>query len=295
MPQTPSLRFFCIINPNAGSKRLDYEDEIKKHFAHTHHHTHFYMLQKGCSVEQLKRDLEEVAPDRLIAVGGDGTVKLAAECLLHTSIPLAIVPAGSANGMAKEFNIPNDLQSALKTAQNGHIKHIHATRINGELSIHLADIGINAHIIKRFQKTNERGMKGYAKAAWQAFRTKKRIKFNIYVHGMYLKRKAEMLVIANGTMYGTGVKINRSGSLYDNKIELVLVKTLSILEIIKMRFSKSIPFDPFKTETIKIQKADIICNKNSYFQIDGEYIGKISKLRVEIIENAIQVMTNPQK
>lgn len=293
MPQISSLRFFCIINPNSGSKRLNYQQEISTYFASTPHQIYFYTLQKGCSIDQIKHELEKFAPDRLIAVGGDGTVKLATECLLHTSIPLAIVPAGSANGMARELEIPNDIRYALKIAQNGNIKQIHATKINGELSIHLADMGINAHIIKRFQETNERGMKGYAKAAWRAFKSKKRIRFNIFVNGMCLKRKAEMLVIANGTMYGTGVKINRSGTLYDNKIELVLVKALSILELIKMRFSKSIPFDPFKTETIKIQKADIICNKDSYFQIDGEYMGKISKMKVEIVENAIYVMTNP--
>ncbi|WP_028298472.1 diacylglycerol/lipid kinase family protein [Olivibacter sitiensis] len=291
MSQQPVLSFYCVINPNAGAKKTNYKSEISRYFATTPHHIAFYVLEKGCSVAEIRDEIAKNKPDRVIAVGGDGTVKLVAECLLHSPIPLAIIPAGSANGMAREFDIPNDLTMALEIAQYGAPRQIHAANINGQLCVHLADVGMNAHIIKRFQETNIRGMAGYAKAAWRTFKSKKRIKFILYDKGMMLKRKAEMLVVANGTTYGTGVRINRDGSLFDNKIEIILVKTISLLELIKMRFSKRIPFNPFKTEIIKTKKVEINCNRPSYFQIDGEYIGKISKLKVEIIEHAMSVIS----
>lgn len=290
MPDGTSLRVFCLINPGAGDRNIDYQKELKKFFKASPHQAHYFILQAGCTAEQVKESIATSRPDRVLAVGGDGTIKLAAESVLHSKIPLAIIPAGSANGMAREFNLPNDTLAALNIALNGKPRAIHATRVNNELCIHLADVGINAHIVKKFQEAKQRGLKGYAIAAWRVFLKKKRITLNIFIAGMHFKRKVEMLVIANGTTYGTGVRVNRSGSLFDDRIELVLVKSVSILELLKMRFSKNIAFDPFKTETIKTRRAEIFCGKKSYFQVDGEYRGKVSKIKAEIIENALQVV-----
>lgn len=52
-------------------------------------------------------------------MGGDGTLKLVAECLLNTETPIGIIPAGSANGMAKDLDIPLDIEEALEVAAYG--------------------------------------------------------------------------------------------------------------------------------------------------------------------------------
>ena len=49
------------------------------------------------------KKLQEIIPDRVVAVGGDGTITLVAKQLIATSTPMGIIPAGSANGMAKEL------------------------------------------------------------------------------------------------------------------------------------------------------------------------------------------------
>jgi diacylglycerol kinase family enzyme len=76
----------------------------------------------------VKTQLADFKPQRVVAVGGDGTIKFAASCLLRTSLPLGIIPAGSANGMAKELGIPTDVQKALELAINGPSRSIHVVQ-----------------------------------------------------------------------------------------------------------------------------------------------------------------------
>jgi diacylglycerol kinase family enzyme len=70
---------------------------------------------------------------------------------------------GSANGMAKEIGIPADIHKALNLALSGNTRSIHLIKVNNEYCIHLADIGFNAFVIKKFETSAGRGMWGYFK------------------------------------------------------------------------------------------------------------------------------------
>lgn len=53
--------------------------------------------------KQLKTVLLTFNPDKVASVGGDGTTLFTSLALLNTSIPMGIIPLGSANGMATEL------------------------------------------------------------------------------------------------------------------------------------------------------------------------------------------------
>lgn len=287
MSKEQSLVLFFIVNPKSGSQNQDYAALILNHFQDAGHTIHIYTLEKNCTVEAIKEEIHKYKPDRVAAVGGDGTVKLAAECLLYTGIPLAIIPTGSANGMAKEINLKTSLPIALDLMVKGSVKEIHALSINNELSIHLADIGINARIVKKFQSLKERGMLGYARATWRALKRHKKMHVSIMINGQTKYRKAEMVVLANGTTYGTGVKINRTGSLFDDQFEIVIVKWFSLIELFKMWFNFKTPHNPFKTEVIQTKEVILHMRENTFFQVDGEYIGKVNQIEAKIIPKAL--------
>ncbi|MFC6099875.1 diacylglycerol/lipid kinase family protein [Olivibacter domesticus] len=291
MSKEQSLVLFFIINPKSGSQNQDYTALILDHFKDTGYKAHIYKLEKNCTLASIKEEIHRCKPHRVAAVGGDGTVKLVAECLLHTGIPLAIIPTGSANGMAKEINLKTNLDIALNLMVKGEVKEIHALSINNELSIHLADIGINARIVKKFQSLKERGMLGYARATWRALKRHKKMHVSITINGQTKYRKAEMVVLANGTTYGTGVKINRTGSLFDDQFEIVIVKWFSIIELFKMWFNFKAPPNPFKTEIIHTKEVVLHMKENTFFQVDGEYIGKVNQIEAKIIPKALLLIT----
>ncbi|WP_134088034.1 diacylglycerol kinase family protein [Olivibacter sp. XZL3] len=292
MNTNTSLRLYVLVNPGAGNQELDWEELINDFYKDKDYTLHFFVLTKKCSTEQIKQDISEFDPHRLLAVGGDGTVKLAAECLLGTNVPLAIIPAGSANGMAKEINLKTNIKAALELAATGTAKSIHALLINGELSIHLADIGMNARIVKKFQSLHERGMTGYMKAAWQVLKRHKKMHVTIRTQGKSRSRKADMVVIANGTSYGTGLKINKCGSLFDTHFEVVVVKWRSVLELLSMCLRFKASFNPFKTETVQTDQVTLSTRENTFLQVDGEYIGKVKHVEAKLIPQALSLICN---
>jgi len=287
---TPELKILFVVNKASGSNTTDYSQVIDTYFRDKEHISAivFECVGEGLK-ESLRKKLEEVQPHIAVAVGGDGTVKLVAEMIMGKDIKLGILPAGSANGMAKELDIPAEPEAALDLILKGHTRAIHLLRVNNNLCIHLSDIGFNAHLVKKFERMPERGMLGYIKAAWKVLwrHYKMEAKFNI--NHQSVKRDAVMIVLANATSYGTGVTINPVGQLDDDLFEVVIVRKISFTEILKMRFSGK-PFNPEKTELFQTSAITIHSRKKVHFQVDGEYLGKVNELVAEILPGALNII-----
>lgn len=288
-PNFFQLNILFIVNPGSGNDVLNLSEEIEKYFKDANHKPTIYELPHDCSIDKIKEVIDKLKPDRVVAVGGDGTIKLVAECLLQTDIPLGIIPAGSANGMAKELGIPLELNDALAVTVNGKPKKIHVVMVNHELCIHLSDIGFNAYLVKKFDDLEHRGMWGYAKAAWHALWNHHKMEVSFKIAGKTIRSEAAMVVIANATMYGTGVKINPKGTLVDDVFEVVLVKKYSVMEILKLKFT-NLALNPANIELFQATDLIIKTKHKVHFQVDGEYLGKVNKIEAKIIPAAVSVI-----
>lgn len=283
------MKILFIINPGSGSHNTNLKKEIANYFNDKESEVELFELPSDCSLDKIKNKIETSAADRVVAVGGDGTLKLVAECLLHTNIPIGIIPAGSANGMAKELGIPTEIEAALELIETGKLQKIHVIEINGEICIHLSDLGFNAYLVKKFDTLSERGMWGYAKATWHALWNHKRMDVELNIKGKTITSKAAMVALANATMYGSGLKINPDGKLDDELFEIILVKDYSYLEILKIWITR-LPFNPKKIEVFQTSEVKIESKHKAHFQVDGEYIGKINSLSAKILPAAITVI-----
>ncbi|MBB6502228.1 diacylglycerol/lipid kinase family protein [Pedobacter cryoconitis] len=286
------MKLLFIINPGSGNDNLDYKTVIADFFKSYDHLFEFYELQEDFSSAQVKTVIDSSKADRVIAVGGDGTLKLVANALKGTKTPIGIIPAGSANGMAKELGIPLQLNEALELTITGLPKEIHVISVNDELCIHLSDIGFNAYIVKKFDNLPQRGMWGYAKAACQALLSRYLMDVEFNIGEEIIRSKAAMVVIANATSYGTGVKINPEGKLDDDVFEIILIKKYSFLEIFKIRFTNQ-PFNPKKIELFHTKNLQIKTRHKVHFQVDGEYIGKVNAVEAHLLPAAITVLVRP--
>jgi diacylglycerol kinase (ATP) len=283
------VKILFIVNPGAGNEGLNFSELITEYFESSEHEAQIYKLPQDCNLKQLKTEIAGSGADRVIAVGGDGTLKLVSECLLQSGTPIGIIPAGSANGMAKELKIPLTLNEALDTAVNGKPKKIHAVMVNNELCIHLADIGFNAYLVKKFDALPQRGMWGYTKAAWKALWNHNKMMVEFKIKDQTIRSEAAMVVVANATMYGTGVKINPDGKLDDDVFEVILVKKYSVMEILKLKFT-TMALNPDNIELFQASSLHIKTRHKAHFQVDGEYLGKVYSIDARIIPDAISVI-----
>ncbi len=285
------MKLLFIINPGSGSHDVDFKVVILNHFREKDIEIDIFELPKDCSMPKIEKYISDSKSDKVIAVGGDGTLKLVATCLLHSEIPIGIIPAGSANGMAKELGIPTDITEALNLVEKGHPKKIHVVKLNDEICIHLSDLGFNAYLIKKFDSLSERGMWGYAKATWHALWSHKRVKVELTLQNETIRSAAAMVAIANATKYGSGLKINPKGRLDDKLFEVILVKDYSYLEILKVWIT-NLAFNPKKIEVFQTAEVKITSKHKVHFQVDGEYLGKVNVVEAKIIPDAINVIVN---
>ncbi len=290
------VKLLFVINPISGGKeKTDWEESIRNYFRDKPHQVEFYLLDGKNDKSSLKHYISLIKPDKLIAVGGDGTVKMLAEMVKETKMQLGILPAGSANGMAKELGIPTDPAGALKIIDEGTVQCVDAIKINeAEICIHLSDVGLNAMLVKEFEQSSGRGMWGYGKSIIKMLFHKRKMRLNIVYDGQIIKRKAYMVTLANARKYGTGANINPEGDIADGKFEIVIVRKINLLEIYKSVFTNK-SFHPRRIEVFSAREFKMTSPRKVYFQIDGEYKGKVSTVSARILPRILNLLLPPKQ
>ncbi|MDP6693579.1 MAG: acylglycerol kinase family protein, partial [Phycisphaerales bacterium] len=108
------------------------------------------LLKEGCDVELLATQADDsqkwLAPrlkqiDRVVAVGGDGTLRSVASCLVGTGIPVYHAASGTENLFAKSMRMSNEPKEVTHTILNGDISRIDTASANSEFLLLMASVG----------------------------------------------------------------------------------------------------------------------------------------------------------
>lgn len=285
-------RILFIINPKSGQGfNVDFKKLIEAASKKSGSEYHIYTME-GNDRDRINIEINRYQPDFVAAAGGDGTINLLADILINTNLPLAIIPSGSANGMAKELRIPARIENALEVAFKGKTKEIDLLKINGKTCIHLADIGLNARVVKRFEKDLKRGILTYAKHLFGEMFLLKTYTFNLFYEGKNIRRKGVSVTFANARQYGTGAVINPNGKLDDGKFELIIIKPfprIKLLSITWKMFRQTLHTSDY-AEIISCTEARVISSRKTTLQIDGEVVGKVKEISIECIPRALNVI-----
>ncbi len=286
------LKILFVINPKSGhGGEKKFENFISER-SESVVFDYQSILMTGDDSQHISDTIIEYKPDLVAAAGGDGTINLMAGLLADTGIPLAIIPLGSANGMAKELHIPNKIESALDILITGKAQAIDLIKINEKVCIHLADVGLNARVVKRFESDVKRGIMTYAKYLFREMFLLKKYTFNIFYEGKTIRRKGVSMTFANASRYGTGAVINPKGILDDGKFELVIIKPFPRIELLsitwKMFMNKLHTSD--YVEIISCEKARVQSSRKTTLQVDGEVLGKVKEIVIECMHKALLVI-----
>jgi diacylglycerol kinase (ATP) len=291
MQKDAPQKILFIINPVSGGKdKGDWEQFIREYFKDLPHAAELFLLSGENDNVSVLYYINTIQPHKVVAVGGDGTVKLVAELLKSTEYTLGILPAGSANGMARELGLPLEKEAAMEVILNGTSRPIDAIAINeSEICIHLADMGLNAMLVKYFDDSPGRGMWGYGRSLFKMLWNKQVINAQLQTSEGTIRRRAYMIVLANARMYGTGVTINPKGSLEDGLFEVVIVRRLNFWAIFKVLTAKG-SFPEEHIEVISVKDLKLTARHRGYFQVDGEYRGRLKEVHARILPQCLKIM-----
>jgi YegS/Rv2252/BmrU family lipid kinase len=169
----------------------------------------------------------------VVAWGGDGTINEVASALMHSPATLAIVPAGSGNGLAGDLRIPFDPRAALEVAATGQALTIDAGQVDGHSFFNIAGIGIDAVIAARFAERGlrRRGPLAYLSLSMGELMRYRSKTYRLTIDGEVLERPVMLLALANGRQYGNRVLIAPGARLDDGLLEVVVVQPMSIATV----------------------------------------------------------------
>lgn len=239
--------------------------------------------------KKLSKLVENLKPDRILVVGGDGTVKLVAESLNGYKTTIGIVPAGSANGLASDLDLPLEIDEAITVALGKNARDLDVICINGELGLHISDFGLNAELIKSYEESSIRGKFGYAlNSISTLYNSNMPYTFYVETDGKKKEHHAIMVAIANSRKFGTGAVVNPKGKMDDGKFEILIFKKFDILEILKT-LQGEVEMSPDFVEIISTTSAKITTSLPIDFQIDGEYCDALKEVNAEILPKKLKI------
>ncbi|WP_338761761.1 diacylglycerol kinase family protein [Bernardetia sp. ABR2-2B] len=296
MNNTNKISVFLVINPLAGGTDKEEELFLIKKYIDSKGYNFFYYKTTGNTKEpkddiEIKKIYKKNKPKKVLIAGGDGTIKLVIETLFEEDVIFGILPLGSANGLAKDLDLPINLEACLDIALQDNFKNVDSISINNMKSFHLSDLGLNAELIKNYENTKARGKMGYVLQAIPTLRDFK-APFNakITTQDTEIKTQASVILIANSSKYGTGVVVNPEGKVDDDIFEIVVFRSLELTLILKILFG-NLPIEDEAIEIIKTKKATIQTDSPISFQIDGEFCGEVRKLDIKMEKNKIKIAT----
>lgn len=240
---------------------------------------------------ELARSASAKGFHQVVAVGGDGTSNEVAQGLIHTGIPMGIIPRGSGNGLARHLGIPLKTSDAINQLFESKVLSMDTFRVNGKLSLNVSGIGFDGHITNLFGIRSTRGLVGYVMLTIQEFFKFREFETEIFTGGKTFYRNAFIIAIANSSQYGNNAQIAPAASVCDGLLHINIVKKVPLFRIdfVFSFFTGNLGKSSF-CEIIETQSLRLKTTKPIAYHVDGEACGVNDTFTIDLIPAALRVL-----
>jgi diacylglycerol kinase (ATP) len=235
----------------------------------------------------------------VLAAGGDGTINEVLEGMVHSRVPLGILPAGTANVLANEMGIACDAEAAARNLVRCKPERISVGRAHFTDSepgtrhfLLMAGAGLDALMVYRISAPlkSRTGKLAYWVSGLSLL-GKPLEEFSVRVdEGEF---RCSFALISKVRNYGGAFQIARDTSLFDARFEVVLFEGTRSSRYLKY-FAGVMLNRVQGMRGVKVLRSRKVClaapaDARVYLQVDGEYAGRLPG-SVEIVEDAITLM-----
>lgn len=175
----------------------------------------------------LAKEAVDVGYERIIILGGDGTVRECAMSIINSKSVLGIIPCGSGNDLVRALHIPdNNVEKALDIALNSKPRKMDAGTANGELFFNVAGFGFDVDVLENDQEFRKKGFKGsfsYLLALFKSLKNFQLRKTHITFPGGELDKDVLLIACGNGTSIGGGLCVCPEADPFDGKFNVCIM------------------------------------------------------------------------
>lgn len=187
------------------------------------------------------RQLLAAGCQRLVVVGGDGTLHMVAGEILAagaSTVSLGLVPLGTGCDLARTLALPKGAREALEVALEGAAKPVDAGVIHGpggrEFFVNVASAGISGLVDELVNANPRRGALAFLTSTLKALRRYRPVMAQVEVEGQSLYSGPILLAaVANGTSFGKGMRIAPLARLNDGLLDVVVVEAVKGMQLLR--------------------------------------------------------------
>jgi diacylglycerol kinase (ATP) len=229
----------------------------------------------------------------VIVWGGDGTMNEAGAGVLHSETAIALVRAGSGNGLAGALGVPRDPRAALAVALDGGTRTIDAGVMAGRPFFNIAGIGFDARVAKQFNNraAGRRGAWPYLVLGMREGWRYGAVDYRLQLEGDPGTVRALLIAFANGREYGLGARIAPGAELDDGLLDATIVEERSALARFwhARRLVTGTAHLAPRVRTARVTCASIEAAGTMEFHVDGEPGVADGRIEVRILPAALKI------
>jgi len=176
-------------------------------------------------------------PDVIAACGGDGTISEVARGLSGTGIPLAVLPGGTSNVLARELGIPLDLEGAARLLKTGRLRSVRVLLANDRPFLLWAGAGLDARVMGHMSLALKRrlGRAGIFLTAASEFLRYEFPRLSVLVDGS--DHPATFAVVCHARHYGGDWVITPEASPESDEMDVLLFDRHSHWDLFRLFFA----------------------------------------------------------
>ena len=256
-----------------------------------------FLTEKRGDAEHLAQKAAEKQPFLVIAAGGDGTINEVINGLVWSDIPLAVLPLGTTNVLAKELAIPEDIEGAVATALSktpkkvclGKVVFLHGTEQITRYFCLMAGIGFDGKAVLGVNQSLKKisGKAAYVMSGLKNFLSYRPEKLILNIEGK--EYAGYCVVVGNARKYGGNFMVTPDSNLFHPCLYTCIFEGEKRSDLLRYVYGV-IRGRHLKQKDITYLKADHIeIIGHAHIQIDGDYLGT-APATISVVKDAVRLV-----
>jgi len=270
-------RLLVIYNPTAGKRRRRLFSRVLGHLKTLGCEIVLYETKGPGDAETFVHGVDAGMYDAIVAAGGDGTIREVVNGLAGRSIPLGIVPLGTANVLANEIGLAFNASALSEAIALGAPASVYTGEANGHLFLMMAGIGFDARVVENTPIGLKRvaGKAAYVLSSLAALVRHRPSSYVVEIDGVDFTAAA--VVIAKGHYYGGRFVIANAAQLSAPVLQVALFTKGRRRDLI--RYAMALAAGQLHTlsnvRVVPAREVRINGSADERFQLDGDLAGRL--------------------
>jgi diacylglycerol kinase (ATP) len=288
------MKIFIIGNPIAsGGIAADKIKKLEDTLQKRGHHTETYLTRFAGDGKNKISNLPE-GFDRIVVVGGDGTVNEIINGISDkVSPPILQLPTGNANLLQKDLKLPEKISKAVDLLENGKILNADIATMNGKRFIMVAGAGFDAQVTEELEKTRTGKVSNisYIKPALTVIQKNEKRLFTVKVDNNKTAT-GEIVLVCNIRNYAGICEIAWEADITSRCLDVVIIPRSNLLSL-----GKALAYAKFSRITkmpgvqyLKGKSIHIKADKPFPVQLDGDFAHHHAEVIIKLEPDTIPII-----